>query len=153
MRTNASNDSEANAMDAISAGMNPVPRELMRSADVRQAQAAQQEAQVQRPSDAEGAAASASAQPSAVVTLSTAARGEASAQAAPSPDNGTVEARAVEQARAAAANGDVRNNYSAQRALASYEAMSQVGANAAARPSQPEQPTAPGQREPGVLRT
>ena len=82
-----------------------------------------------------------------------AARGEAAAQSAPSPDNGTVEARAVEQARAAAANGDVRNNYSAQRALASYEAMSQVGANAAARPSQPEQPTAPGQREPGVLRT
>lgn len=35
-------------MDAISAGMNPVPRELMRPADVRQAQAAQQEAQVQR---------------------------------------------------------------------------------------------------------
>ena len=61
---------------------------------------------------------------------------------------------AIEQARAAAANGDVRSNYSAQRALASYEAMSQVGANnAAARPSQPEQPTAPGQREPGVLRT
>ena len=65
-----------------------------------------------------------------------------------------MEARAVEQARAAAANGDVRNNYSAQRALASYEAMSQVGANnAAARPSQPEQAVAPGQREPGVLRT
>lgn len=141
-------------MDAISAGMNPVPRELMRPADVRQAQAAQQEAQVQRQEQRpSGAAASASAQPSAVVTLSTAARGEAAAQSAPSPDNGTVEARAVEQARAAAANGDVRNNYSAQRALASYEAMSQVGANAAARPSQPEQPTAPGQREPGVLRT
>ena len=140
-------------MDAISAGMNPVPRELMRPADVRQAQAAQQEAQVQRPSDAAGATESESAQPSAVVTLSTAARGEAAAQSAPSPDNGTVEARAVEQARAAAANGDVRNNYSAQRALASYEAMLQVGANAAARPSQPEQPTAPGQREPGVLRT
>lgn len=143
-------------MDAISAGMNPVPRELMRSADVRQAQAAQQEAQVQRqeqrPSDAAGAAASASAQPSAVVTLSTAARAEASAQAAPSPDNGTVEARAVEQARAAA-NGDVRNNYSAQRALASYEAMSQVGANAAARPQQQEQPTPPGQKAAGVLRS
>lgn len=145
-------------MDAISTGMNSVPRDLMRPADVRQAQAAQQEAQVQRqeqrPSDAAGAAASASAQPSAIVTLSTAARGEAAAQAAPSPDNGTVEARALEQARAAAASGDVRNNYSAQRALASYEAMSQVGANnAAARPSQPERPTAPGQREPGVLRT
>lgn len=145
-------------MDAISAGMNPVPRELMRPADVRQAQAAQQEAQVQRqeqrPSDAVGATEGESAQPSAVVTLSTAARGEVAAQAAPSPDNGTVEARALEQARAAAASGDVRNNYSAQRALASYEAMSQVGANnAAARPSQPERPTAPGQREPGVLRT
>ncbi|HAF56382.1 MAG TPA: hypothetical protein DCL01_14490 [Thauera sp.] len=144
-------------MDAISAGMNPVPRELMRPADVRQAQAAQQQAQVQRPDqrpgEAAGAEQGASAQPSAVVTLSTAARREAAAQAAPSPDNGTVEARAVEQARAAAANGDVRNNYSAQRALASYEAMSQVGANSAARPSPPEQPTAPGQREPGVLRT
>ncbi|ENO84339.1 hypothetical protein C667_24354, partial [Thauera phenylacetica B4P] len=76
------------------------------------------------------------------------------AQPAPSAQDGTAEARAVEQARAAAANGDVRNNYSAQRALASYEAMSQVGANnAAARPSQPEQAVAPGQREPGVLRT
>lgn len=143
-------------MDAISAGMNSVPRELMRSADVRQAQAAQQEAQVQRqeqrPSDAAGATESESAQPSAVVTLSSAARGEAAAQAAPSPDNGTVEARAVEQARAAAANGDVRNNYSAQRALASYEAMSQVGANAAARPQQQEQPTPPGQKAAGVLR-
>ncbi len=143
-------------MDAISAGMNPVPREPMRPADVRQAQAAQQEAQAQRkeqrPSDAAGAAASASAQPSAVVTLSTVARAEAAAQSAPSPDSGTVEARAVEQARAAAANGDVRNNYSAQRALASYEAMSQVGANNASRPQQQEQPTAPGQKAAGVLR-
>ena len=144
-------------MDAISAGMNPVPRELMRPADVRQAQAAQQEAQVQRqqqgPSDAAGAAASEPAQPSAVVSLSAAARGEVAAQAAPGPDNGTVEARAVEQARAAAANGDVRNSYSAQRALASYEAMSQVGANAAARPQQQEQPTPPGQKAAGVLRS
>ena len=90
-------------MDAISAGMNPVPRELMRSADVRQAQAAQQEAQVQRQEQrTSDAAASESAHPSAVVTLSTAARGEAAAQSAPSPDNGTVEARAVERARAAA---------------------------------------------------
>ena len=144
-------------MDAISTGMNPVPRELMRPADVRQAQAAQQEAQTQgqgpRPSDAASAAANQSAQPSAVVTLSTAARGEAAAQAAPSPDNGTVEARAVEQARAAAANGDVRNNYSAQRALASYEAMSQVGSNASARPQAQEQPAAPGQKAAGVLRS
>ncbi|HNG66442.1 MAG TPA: hypothetical protein PKX43_09870, partial [Thauera aminoaromatica] len=92
------------------------------------------------------------AQPSAVVTLSAAARGEGVVQ--PPAQGGSVEARAIEQARAAAANGDVRSNYSAQRALASYEAMSQVGANnASARPSQPEQPTAPGQREPGVLRT
>lgn len=141
-------------MDAISPGMNPVSRDLMRTADVRQTQAAQQQEQAARASDtAARDAASEAAQPSAVVTLSAAARGEGAAQAAPSPDNGTVEARAVEQARAAAANGDVRNNYSAQRALASYEAMSQVGANSAARPSQPEQPTAPGQREPGVLRT
>ena len=89
-----------------------------------------------------------------MVTLSAAARAEGAAQPAPSAQDGTAEARAVEQARAAAANGDVRNNYSAQRALASYEAMSQVGANnAAARPSQPEQAVAPGQREPGVLRT
>jgi S-DNA-T family DNA segregation ATPase FtsK/SpoIIIE len=85
--------------------------------------------------------------------LSAAARGEPAAQAAPSASNGTVEARAVEQAQAAAANGDVRNNYSAQRALASYEAMSQVGTNASARATQPEQPTAPGQRGAGVLRT
>lgn len=144
-------------MDAISTGMNPVPRELMRPADVRQAQAAQQEAQTQgqgpRPSDAASAAANQSAQPSAVVTLSTAARGAAAAQAAPSPDNGTVEARAVEQARAAAANGDVRNNYSAQRALASYEAMSQVGSNATARLQAQEQPTPLGQKAAGVLRT
>lgn len=141
-------------MDAISSGMNPVSRDLMRSADVRQTQAAQQQEQAARANEtAARDATSEAAQPSAVVTLSAAARGEAAAQAAPSPDNGTVEARAVEQARAAAANGDVRNNYSAQRALASYEAMSQVGANAGARPGQPEQPTAPGQREPGVLRT
>ncbi len=64
-----------------------------------------------------------------------------------------MEARALEQARAAAANGDVRNSYSAQRALASYEAMAQVGANAGARPAQPEAPPALGQYEPGVLRT
>ncbi|MHB1373071.1 MAG: hypothetical protein ACYCWL_04185 [Thauera sp.] len=134
--------------------MNPVSRDLMRAADVRQTQAAQQQEQASRANEtAARDSASEAAQPSAVVTLSAAARGEGAAQAAPSPENGTVEARAVEQARAAAANGDVRNNYSAQRALASYEAMSQVGANAAARPSQPEQPTAPGQREPGVLRT
>lgn len=141
-------------MDAISPGMNPVSRDLMRAADVRQTQAAQQQEQASRANEtAARDSASEAAQPSAVVTLSAAARGEGAAQAAPSPENGTVEARAVEQARAAAANGDVRNNYSAQRALASYEAMSQVGANAAARPSQPEQPTALGQREPGVLRT
>lgn len=142
-------------MDATSLGMNPLSRDVMRTADVRQTQAAQQQEQAVRASEtAAREAAPEAAQPSAVVTLSTAARGEAAAQASPSPDNGTVEARAVEQARAAAANADVRNNYSAQRALASYEAMSQVGANnAAARPSQSEQVTAPGQREPGVLRT
>ncbi|MCK6409297.1 MAG: hypothetical protein L6Q70_08905, partial [Thauera sp.] len=95
-------------------------------------------------------AASRPEQASAVVSLSMAARGEGAAQAAPSPDNGTVQARAVEQARAAAANEDVRNNYSAQRALASYEAMAQVGA--AARPAAQEPPVAPGQQKPGVLR-
>ena len=73
-----------------------------------------------------------------------------SSQAAPRADSGTVQGRAVEQARAAAANGDVRNNYSAQRALASYEAMAQVGA--AARPAAQEPPVAPGQQKPGVLR-
>jgi S-DNA-T family DNA segregation ATPase FtsK/SpoIIIE len=132
--------------------MNSVTRELMRPSEPRQAQAAapEQAARAQEP-PARDASASQVAQPSAVVTLSAAARGEGVAQP---PAQGGSEARAVEQARAAAANGDVRSNYSAQRALASYEAMSQVGANnASARPSQPEQPTAPGQREPGVLRT
>ncbi len=131
-------------MDAISTGMNSVPRDLMRPADVRQAQAAQQQAQAQarRAEDAAGAEAAASRpeQASSVVTLST----------APRADSGTVQGRAVEQARAAAANGDVRNNYSAQRALASYEAMAQVGA--AARPAAQEPPVAPGQQKPGVLR-
>jgi len=145
-------------MDAIALGMNPVARELTRPADVRQSQAAQQEAQA---APAAGPTApestiSASTQPSAVVTLSAAARDEGAAQASPRRDNGTVEGRAVEQARTAAANGDVRNSYSAQRALASYEAMAQVGANAGARlaqPDQPDQSAALGQREPGVLRT
>jgi len=135
--------------------MNSVTRELMRPAEPRPAQAAERE-QAARAQElaARDAAASQAAQSSAVVTLSAAARAEGAAQPAPPAQDGTVEARAVEQARAAAANGDVRNNYSAQRALASYEAMSQVGANnAAARPSQPEQAVAPGQREPGVLRT
>ncbi|HNH63394.1 MAG TPA: hypothetical protein PKY43_07270 [Thauera aminoaromatica] len=140
-------------MEAVSPAMNSVTRELMRPSEPRQAQAAapEQAARAQEP-PARDASASQVAQPSAVVTLSAAARGEGVAQ--PPAQGGSVEARAIEQARAAAANGDVRSNYSAQRALASYEAMSQVGANnAAARPSQPEQPTAPGQREPGVLRT
>ena len=142
-------------MDAISLGMNPAARELMRPADVRQPQAAQQEAQAAPAGGATAreSTASASTQPSAVVTLSASARGEAVAQATPGTDKGTVEARAIEQARAAAANGDVRNSYSAQRALASYEAMAQVGANAGARPAQPEAPPALGQYEPGVLRT
>lgn len=140
-------------MDPISAGMNPVPRDAMRMAEMRQAQAAQQQPTAQREAPQSAEAGSESAQPSAVVTLSSAARSEAAAQPAPSPDNGTVEARAVEQARAAAANGDVRNNYSAQRALASYEAMSQVGANAAARPQAQEQPTPPGRQAAGVLRS
>ena len=142
-------------MEAVSPAMNSVTRELMRPSEPRPAQAAEREqaARAQEPA-ARDAAASQAAQPSAVVTLSAAARAEGAAQPAPPAQDGTVEARAVEQARAAAANGDVRNNYSAQRALASYEAMSQVGANnAAARPSQPEQAVAPGQREPGVLRT
>lgn len=142
-------------MEAVSPAMYSVTRELMRPAEPRPAQAAEREqaARAQEPA-ARDAAASQAAQPSAVVTLSAAARAEGAAQPAPPAQDGTVEARAVEQARAAAANGDVRNNYSAQRALASYEAMSQVGANnAAARPSQPEQAVAPGQREPGVLRT
>ncbi len=139
-------------MDAISLGMNPAARELMRPADGRQSQATQQEAPAAEPSAGESTV-SASAEPSAVVTLSASARGESAAQTATSADKGTVEARALEQARAAAANGDVRNSYSAQRALASYEAMAQVGANAGARPVQPESPPAPGQREPGVLRT
>ncbi|MFU2487008.1 hypothetical protein [Thauera sp. WH-1] len=141
--------------------MNALPASLMRPADVRQPQPAQQDAQLQqqepRLGEAAGAAATQPAQSSAVVTLSAVARGEAAAQtppqAAPSPDKGTVEARAVEQARAAAASGDVRNNYSAQRALASYEAMSQVGANAAARLERQAPPTPPGQQAAGVLRT
>jgi len=136
-------------MDAISTGMNSVPRDLMRPADVRQAQAAQQQAQAQA-RRAEDAAGARPEQASSVVTLSTAARSEGAAQAAPRADSGTVQGRAVEQARAAAANGDVRNNYSAQRALASYEAMAQVGA--AARPAAQEPPVAPGQQKPGVLR-
>ncbi len=142
-------------MDAISLGMNPAARELMRPADVRQPQAAQQEAQAAPAGGATAreSTASASTQPSAVVTLSASARDESVAQATSSADKGTVEARALEQARAAAANGDVRNSYSAQRALASYEAMAQVGANAGARPAQPEAPPALGQYEPGVLRT
>ena len=142
-------------MEAVSPAMNSVTRELMRPSEPRPAQAAEREqaARAQEPA-ARDAAASQAAQPSAVVTLSAAARAEGAAQPAPPAQDGTVEARAVQQARAAAANGDVPNNYSAQRALASYEAMSQVGANnAAARPSQPEQAVAPGQREPGVLRT
>ena len=112
-------------MDAIALGMNPVARELTRPADVRQSQSAQQEAQAAPaagPTPPESTI-SASTQPSAIVTLSASARGEAVAQATPGTDKGTVEARAIEQARAAAANGDVRNSYSAQRALASYEAM------------------------------
>lgn len=136
-------------MDAISTGMNSVPRDLMRPADVRQAQAAQQQAQAQA-RRAEDAAGARPEQASSVVTLSTAARSEGAAQAAPRADSGTVQGRAVEQARAAAANGDVRNNYSAQRALASYEAMAQIGA--AARPAAQEPPVAPGQQKPGVLR-
>jgi len=133
--------------------MNPVSREVMRPTDPRQVASAEREQQGARAQDAvRDPSARQVAQPSAVVTLSAAARGEGVVQ--PPAQGGSVEARAIEQARAAAANGDVRSNYSAQRALASYEAMSQVGANnAAARPSQPEQPTAPGQREPGVLRT
>ncbi|WP_276656589.1 hypothetical protein [Thauera aminoaromatica] len=125
----------------------------MRPTDPRQVASAEREQQGARAQDAvRDPSARQVAQPSAVVTLSAAARGEGVVQ--PPAQGGSVEARAIEQARAAAANGDVRSNYSAQRALASYEAMSQVGANnAAARPSQPEQPTAPGQREPGVLRT
>ena len=127
----------------------------MRPADVLQSQAAQQQAQAAPKSGptAHEATLSADTQPSVVVTLSASARGEAVTQATSSADKGTVEARALERARAAAANGDVRNSYSAQRALASYEAMAEVGANVGARPVQPEQPTAPGQREPGVLRT
>jgi hypothetical protein len=143
-------------MEAVSPAMNSVTRELMRPSEPRPAQAAEREQQAARAQEsaARDASASPAAQPSAVVTLSAAARAEGAAQPAPPAQDGTAEARAVEQARAAAANGDVRNNYSAQRALASYEAMSQVGANnAAARPSQPEQAVAPGQREPGVLRT
>lgn len=143
-------------MEAVSPAMNSVTRELMRPSEPRQAQAAEREQQAARAQEsaARDASASQAGQPSAVVTLSAAARAEGAAQPAPPAQDGTAEARAVEQARAAAANGDVRNNYSAQRALASYEAMSQVGANnAAARPSQPEQAVAPGQREPGVLRT
>lgn len=143
-------------MEAVSPAMNSVTRELMRPSEPRPAQAAERELQAARAQEsaARDASASPAAQPSAVVTLSAAARAEGAAQPAPPAQDGTAEARAVEQARAAAANGDVRNNYSAQRALASYEAMSQVGANnAAARPSQPEQAVAPGQREPGVLRT
>ena len=143
-------------MEAVSPAMNSATRELMRPSEPRQAQAAEREQQAARAQEsaARDASASLAAQPSAVVTLSAAARAEGAAQPAPPAQDGTAEARAVEQARAAAANGDVRNNYSAQRALASYEAMSQVGANnAAARPSQPEQAVAPGQREPGVLRT
>jgi len=133
--------------------MNPVSREVMRPTDPRQVASAEREQQGARAQDAvRDPSARQVAQPSAVVTLSAAARGEGVVQ--PPAQGGSVEARAIEQARAAAANGDLRSNYSAQRALASYEAMSQVGANnAAARPSQPEQPTAPGQREPGVLRT
>lgn len=140
-------------MEAVSSGMNPVSREVMRPTDPRQVASAEREQQRARAQDAaRDPSARQVAQPSAVVTLSAAARGEGVAQ--PPAQGGSVEVRAIEQARAAAANGDVRSNYSAQRALASYEAMSQVGANnAAARPSQPEQPTAPGQREPGVLRT
>lgn len=147
-------------MDAISPAMSGLSASLMRPAEPRPQlapQAAQAQQQEPRPGEAAGAAATQAAPPSAVVTLSAAARGDAAAQAAPesapSPDKGTVEARAVEQARAAAANGDVRNNYSAQRALASYEAMSQVGANAAARPEQQAQPTPPGQQAAGVLRS
>ena len=143
-------------MEAVSPAMNSATRELMRPSEPRPAQAAERELQAARAQEfaARDASASPAAQPSAVVTLSAAARAEGAAQPAPPAQDGTAEARAVEQARAAAANGDVRNNYSAQRALASYEAMSQVGANnAAARPSQPEQAVAPGQREPGVLRT
>ena len=140
-------------MEAVSSGMNPISREVMRPTDLRQVASAEREQQGARAQDAaRDPSARQVAQPSAVVTLSAAARGEGVAQ--PPAQGGSAEARAIEQARAAAANGDVRSNYSAQRALASYEAMSQVGANnAAARPSQPEQPTAPGQREPGVLRT
>ena len=139
-------------MEAVSSGMNPVSREVMRPTELRQAATVEREQQAARAQEgARDPSASQAAQPSAVVTLSATARGEGVAQ--PPAQGGSAEVRAIEQARAAAANG-VRSNYSAQRALASYEAMSQVGANnAAARPSQPEQPTAPGQREPGVLRT
>ena len=142
-------------MEAVSPAMNSLSRELMRPSETRPGQAAergQQAARAQEPA-ARDAVAGQAAQPSAVVTLSAAARAEGVAQPVPPAQDGTVEARALEQTRAAAANGGVRDNYTAQRALASYEAMSQVGANnAVARPSQPEQTVAPGQREPGVLR-
>ena len=97
-------------MDAISSGMNSVARDVMRTADVRQTQPSQQGNQVERPERPNEAAVAAAGaqQQSAVVTLSDVARGESAMQAVPSPDNGTQEAQAVEQARAAAANGDVR---------------------------------------------
>lgn len=143
-------------MDAINTATGLAVRDAARLPELRQAQAMPQEGQAGRAADAADAAladAARASSPSAVVSLSAEARSEAVRQSAPSPDNGTQEARAVEQARAAAANADIRNNYSAQRALSSYEAMAQVGANAAVRPAPPEQTTAPGQQDPSVLRT
>lgn len=141
-------------MDAINTATGLAVRDAARLPELRQAQAMPQEGQAGRAADAALADAARASSPSAVVSLSAEARSEAVRQSAPSPDNGTQEARAVEQARAAAAaNADIRNNYSAQRALSSYEAMAQVGANAAARPAPPEQTTAPGQQDPSVLRT
>ncbi len=140
-------------MDAINTATGLAVRDAARLPELRQAQAMPQEGQAGRAADAALADAARASSPSAVVSLSAEARSEAVRQSAPSPDNGTQEARAVEQARAAAANADIRNNYSAQRALSSYEAMAQVGANAVARPAPPEQTTAPGQQDPSVLRT
>ena len=119
-------------MEAVSSGMNPVSREVMRPTDPRQVASADARAAGRACAGTRRATFCARvAQPSAVVTLARRAwRGRGAAACAGS----SVEARAIEQARAAAANGDVRSNYSAQRALASYEAMSQVGANNAAAP-------------------
>ncbi len=81
-------------MEAVSPAMNSVTRELMRPSEPRQAQAAapEQAARAQEP-PARDASASQVAQPSAVVTLSAAARGEGVAQ--PPAQGGSVEARAT----------------------------------------------------------